>query len=169
MTSESRVLLGEIVGAVGIRGQVSIRSYCESPESISNYGLLSTECGSSISLECVRTTSKRHLVANVSGVSSRQQAEGLRGALLFAEKENLPDLDEDEYYIADLQGLQALDERGSPIGRIVGAHNFGAGDVIDIALADSGESILVPFNRDIFVSVEIAGGRVVVDLPDGIL
>jgi len=89
--------------------------------------------------------------------------------LLFAEKENLPDLDEDEYYIADLQGLQALDERGSPIGRIVGAHNFGAGDVIDIALADSGESILVPFNRDIFVSVEIAGGRVVVDLPDGIL
>ncbi|MDE0304750.1 MAG: ribosome maturation factor RimM [Albidovulum sp.] len=167
MKNDSRILLGEIIGAFGIKGEVRIKSYCELPEAIANYGLLTTCDRKTVLLENVRSTSKDQLVACIEGVSSRQQAEGFIGAELYADRSSFPAPNEGEYYMADLQGLQAFDRKGNLIGEIVAAHNFGAGDMIDIALANANKSIFIPFDRESVVAVEIENGRVVLDPPDG--
>ena len=169
LRSEARILLGEVVGAVGIRGQVRIKSYCEPLEALGSYGHLTTDQGMKILLDHVRPTSKGHLIARIIGISSRQQAESLRGARLYADRSNLPVPGENEYYVADLQGLQAFDKYGNPIGRVIGANNFGAGDIVDIALQNSDKSVFVAFDRESVVSIEIENGRIVLDLPDGAL
>ena len=120
-------------------------------------------------LEKVRSTSKNRLIASIKGVASRRQAECLQGARLYVNRSNLPAPGVGEYYIADLQGLRAFDKNGSLIGRVIAANNFGAGDIIDIALPNSERSIYVPFDRKSVVSVEIEKGRIILDLPEGTL
>ena len=167
MKNDSRILLGEIVGAFGIRGQVRLKSYCELPEAIANYGLLTTGDGKKVLLENIRSTSNDQLVACVEGISNRRQAEGFRGVRLYADRSKFPMPNEGEYYMADLLGLRAVDKDGNHMGRIIAVHNFGAGDIVDIELPKSSASVFVPFDRKSVVAVEVEKGTVVMDPPDG--
>jgi 16S rRNA processing protein RimM len=108
---------------------------------------------------------KDHLVASLQGVATRDDAEKLNGVELYIARDKLPATDDDEYYHADLIGLVATTPANEPIGRVTAIHNFGAGDVIEIAPAQ-GPSLLLPFTNKVVPTVDIAGGRVVIVLPD---
>jgi 16S rRNA processing protein RimM len=111
---------------------------------------------------------KGHLVATLKGVTTRDEAERLNGLELYVTREKLPATDEGEYYHADLIGLAAVTEAGEPVGRVIAIHNFGAGDIIEIAPAQ-GVTMLLPFTNAVVPTVDVAGGRVVIAPPGEIV
>jgi 16S rRNA processing protein RimM len=101
----------------------------------------------------------------VAGVVDRDAAEALRGTLLYVPRGRLPEAGEEEWYHADLIGLQATDQDGAALGRVTAVHDFGAGDLLEID-PGAGETVLVPFTRDAVPEVDVASGRIVVRAPD---
>lgn len=161
----SRVLLGRIAGAHGIRGEVLIKTFTAAPENIGAYGPLSDAGGArSFKIENVRPTPKG-VVARVDGIADRNAAEALRGTELYIDRARLPAAEDGEFYHADLVGLAAVDPKGEPVGTIVAVQNYGAGDLLEIRLAGSGKTELVPFTDETVPEVDIATRRVVVVRP----
>ena len=164
-TKPDRILLGRIAGAHGIRGEVLIKTFTEAPENVGAYGPLSDESGTRIfKLKSVRATPKG-VVARLQGVDDRNGAEALKGIALYIERDRLPAAAEGEFYHADLIGLAAVDGDGKPIGEIVAVQNYGAGDLLEIRLAGSSKTELVPFTDAAAPEVDIAARRVVVVMP----
>ncbi|HML11118.1 MAG TPA: ribosome maturation factor RimM [Stellaceae bacterium] len=159
-----------IVGAPhGVRGAVRIKSFTATPEAIARYGALEDESGERcFTLRIVGAAKGEGMViAHLSGVADRDSAEALRGLRLYAPRAALPATEEDEFYHADLVGLAAVLRDGTELGEIIAVHDFGAGDMIEIAPA-KGQPVLVPFTRAAVPVVDVAGGRVVIDPPDGL-
>lgn len=161
----SRILLGRITGAHGIRGEVMIHAYTAAPEDIGAYGPLSDASGARLfEIKIVRVTAKG-VVARLAGVGDRNAAEALKGVELYVERDRLPAAGEGEFYHADLIGLAAVDPEGKPVGQIVAVPHYGAGDLLEIRLAGSGRTELIPFTDAFVPEVDIANSRVVVVLP----
>jgi 16S rRNA processing protein RimM len=161
----ARVLLGRIAGAHGIRGEVVIHAYTAAPEDIGAYGPVSNASGArSFQIESVRTTAKG-VVARLKGVGDRTAAEALKGVELYVDRDRLPAASEGEFYHADLIGLAAMDPEGKAVGEIVAVQNYGAGDLLEIRLAGSGKTELVPFTDAYVPDVDVKARRVVVVLP----
>lgn len=159
-----RILVGEITGAHGIRGDVLVRSYTETPDAIASYGPLTDASGKkSYSLRVVRVTSKG-IVARVAGIDDRNGAEPLRGTKLYIERSKLPATSEAEFYHADLIGLGAVAADGSALGKIVSVQNFGAGDLLELKPLE-GETEFIPFESRWVPSVDIAAGLLVINRP----
>lgn len=167
-TSVSRpnfVLLGRIVAAHGLKGEVVIHSFTEVPEDIAAYGpLLMGEGKASLELVSVRS-SEKGVIACVAGVADRTAAEALKGTELWVERDRLPPPDEGEFYHADLIGLAAVSPDGQQIGSIIAVQNYGAGDLIEIRLDGTQRTELVPFSDTYVPAVDLAEGRVVVRIP----
>ena len=160
-----RVLLGRIVAAHGIRGDVVIDSYTAQPSDIAAYGPLSSaDGGKQLDIKVVRVTPKG-VVARVGGVVDRNAAEALRGTELYAPRARLPEAEAGEYYYADLAGLRADDEAGNRIGSVVGVQNYGAGDLLEVRLDGQSVTELIAFTDAYVPVVDIAAGRVVVVIP----
>lgn len=163
-----RILLGRIAGAHGIRGDVLIRSFAGDPQDIAAYGPLTDADGKrSFTIKAARVTNKG-VVARIAGVADRNGAEALVGVELYVDRDRLPEPEPDTFYHSDLVGLAAVAPDGSPIGRIAAVVNYGAGDILEIAVGDSGATELVPFSPAYVPDVDIAGGRVTVVLPESI-
>lgn len=163
------ILMGVIVGAHGIKGEVKIKTFSDDPEAIAAYGALRGKAG------VERFKIKRHrvakgvVVAKLIGVNDRNGAEALRGTELFLPRASLPDLsDAEEFYHADLVGLRAEQPDGALLGTVVALQNFGAGDMVEIALKDGGDTVFVPFTHDAVPDVNIEEGRIVVVRPEEI-
>jgi 16S rRNA processing protein RimM len=160
-----------IVGAPhGVRGLVRVKSFTDVPAAIAGYGALEDESGArKFTLRVVGAAKGDGMViAQLSGVADRDRAEALRGLRLYAPRAALPATAEDEFYHADLVGLSAVFEDGAPLGTVVAVHDFGAGDVLEIA-RDAGQPLLVPFTRAAVPMVDVIGGKIVVDLPEGLI
>ncbi len=163
--SADMVTLGEIVRPHGVRGEVKLRSFTEDPCAIAAYGALVTERGERLTLKNVRAAHD-HVIARIEGVADRDAAERLKGRKLQAALEALPPVeDEDEVYAADLVGLPVVDEAGAAIGEVVAVQDFGAGDLLELAVPGRRSTVLLPFSDD--VVVEIAGDRLIVDASEG--
>jgi 16S rRNA processing protein RimM len=161
----ARILLGRISGAHGIRGEVVIHAYTVTPESIGAYGPVFDKAGTrSFEIASARATPKG-VVARLKGVGDRTAAEALKGVELYVNRDRLPAAAEGEFYHADLIGLAAVAPEGMQIGEIVAVQNFGAGDLLEIRLAGSGKTELVPFTEATVPEVDIAAGRAVVAMP----
>ena len=159
--SSRRILVGVFGAAHGVRGELRLKSYTEQPAAIAQYGVLSSEDGrQSFTLETARILKDDLLVVRVKGVQDRSEAERLTNARLYVERARLPVAEPDEFYHADLVGLRAEDHSGQFVGKIVALHNFGAGDLLEVAPSE-GETILVPFTKAFVPVVDIQGGRVV--------
>ena len=129
-----------------------------------HYGPLSTKDGAR-QFEVARArVAKDHLVAALKGVATREDAERVNGIELYIAREKLPATEADEYYHADLIGLNAINAQGETIGKVLAIHNFGAGDIIEIAPAQ-GSSLLLPFTNAVVPTVDIKAGHVVVVRP----
>jgi 16S rRNA processing protein RimM len=114
-----------------------------------------------------RPRSGGHLVATLKGIATREDAERLNGVELYVAREKLPATDENEYYHADLIGLAAVNAANEPLGRVIAIHNFGAGDIIEIA-PPQGSTMLLPFTNAVVPTIDLKGGRVVIELPNEI-
>ncbi len=163
------VVLGRIVAAHGIRGEVVLHSFAAEPGAIAAYGPLDV-VGSNrrIVIKALRPA-KSGFIARLEGVDDRNAAEALKGAELAVTRERLPQTGEDEYYHADLVGLAVRLKGGETIGQVSSIENFGAGDLMSVRLDASGTEVLLPFNRESVPVVDIAGGFLVVDPPEGLL
>jgi 16S rRNA processing protein RimM len=131
---------------------------------VTRYGPLATRDGTRAFEVAHAREGKGHLVATLKGVTTRNEAERLNGIELYVAREKLPATDDDEYYHADLIGLAAVTTAEEPLGKVIAIHNFGAGDIIEIA-PPKGATMLLPFTNAVVPTVDIAGGRVVIELP----
>ena len=161
----ARILLGRIAGAHGIGGEVLIHCYATLPESLTAYGPLSdADGGRTFTITRLRPTA-RGVLARLAGIGDRSAAEGLKGVALYVPRERLPAPAEGEFYHADLIGLLAIDTEGRPFGEITAVYNFGAGDLLEIRLAGSSQSELVPFTDATVPSLDLVVGRAVIVMP----
>jgi 16S rRNA processing protein RimM len=166
---QDRVLVGEIGAAQGLKGEVRLRSYTQSPADIASYGPLEDETGAKrIEIERVRVTPKA-VIAHIKGVTTREGAEALTRTKLYLPRDRIPAREareQDEWYVADLVGLKAVDVQGEVIGTVVAMHNFGASDIVEVALADGGENLLVAFTETTVPEVDIENSRLVLVPPE---
>jgi 16S rRNA processing protein RimM len=161
------ICVARIGAAHGVRGAVKLWTFTEDPFAVKRYGPLSSKDGRrQFEIAQVREA-KDHLVATFKGVATRDEAERLNGIELYVARDKLPATDEDEYYHTDLIGLAAVTTDGDALGRVLAIHNFGAGDIIEIAPL-KGATMLLPFSNAVVPEVDIAGGRVVIALPQEI-
>jgi len=164
MTAPAGWLCVGVVGKPkGVRGAVRITTYTERPEDIAAYGPLHDGPGGRALEIVVREVVRGGVVAEIAGVADRNAAEALRGSRLYVPRSALPEPEAEEYYHADLIGLAAVDAGGRRLGRVVAIHDFGAGDLVEIA--DGGAEILVPLSRECVPEIDLAGGRMVVVPP----
>ena len=164
MTVAAPICVARIGAAHGVRGAVKLWTFTEDPLAVQRYGPLLTKDGARQFEVTHAREAKGHLVATLKGVATREDAQRLNGLELYVAREKLPATDTDEYYHADLIGLQAVNAANEPIGRVIAIHNFGAGDIIEIA-PPSGTTMLLPFTNAVVPTVDLAGGRVVIELP----
>ncbi len=160
------VLLGRILGAHGIRGEVKINSFTDPPDNIAAYGALSDGRGGRFVIEGLRPLKNMAVAARLAGIFDRNAAEALKGTDLYVARASLPAPDEDEWYYADLIGLTAVSPANDPIGEVVAVQNFGAGDLLEIRCPGEQETRLLPFTKDAVPVVDVKGGHVVVVLPE---
>jgi 16S rRNA processing protein RimM len=158
------ICVARIGAAHGVRGAVKLWTFTEDPLAVKRYGPLATRDGARSFEVTHAREAKGHLVATLKGVATREDAERLNGLELYIAREKLPATDTDEYYHADLIGLAAVNAANEPIGRVTAIHNFGAGDIIEIA-PPHGATMLLPFTNAVVPTVDLAGGRVVIELP----
>lgn len=165
--SDTLVCMGVISGVHGIKGEVLIKSFTEVLEDIGSYGPLFNEAGDKeFVLKDIRVA-KKGVVAKVKGVRYRDEAEALKGTELFVPRDVLPeDDDEDSFYHIDLIGLPVFHIDGSEFGKILAVPNFGAGDLLEVKLSETGKTVFVPFNKECVPEIDISGRRVVVDPPE---
>src|SRR5262249_38318081 len=161
----ARVCVAEIGAAHGIAGEVRLRAFTEDPLAVTQFGPLQAEDGREVAIATVRA-GKDCLIARIKGVADRTAAEGWRNVKLYVAREKLPAIDEAEtYYHADLIGLAAVGPDGAAFGHVVAVQNFGAGDLLEIAPAAGGPTVLVPFTDAVVPVIDVRGGRVVVNFP----
>ncbi|HUF55592.1 MAG TPA: ribosome maturation factor RimM [Thermohalobaculum sp.] len=163
--TEGMVCVGAIAGAFGVRGEARLKSFCAEPAAIAGYAPLATEDGRRRFDVTALRPIKGGFAARLSGVATREEAEALKGTRLYAPRARLPSLPVDEFYHADLVGLEAVDTGGAPLGRVRAVFDHGAGDFLEVT-APGGAAMLVPFTRAAVPAVDLAAGRVVVDPPE---
>ena len=162
-----RICVGVVTGAHGVQGAVRIKSFTFQPEDIARYGPLEDENGERRFAIRIVGAAKGTLIARLPEVADRNEAEMLRGLRLYLARSALPPPGEEEYYHADLIGLTAVFTDGSPAGRVRAVHDFGAGDMLEIARPE-GPPIMVPFTRAIVPDIDFAARRLVLDPPVGL-
>ncbi|MEM8632609.1 MAG: ribosome maturation factor RimM [Pseudomonadota bacterium] len=163
-----RVCLGAIAGSFGVKGEVRVKSFCADPAAIGDYGALETEDGDRRFEIKISRPVKGGFAARLSGVGSKEAADALKGTRLYADRASLPEPEDDEYYHADLIGLAALDTGGAPLGKVKAVLNHGASDLLELHVPGARTTVMVPFTREVVPTVDISGGRLIVDPPDGL-
>jgi len=165
----ARICVAQIGAAHGIRGEVKLRSFTADPAAVADYGVLESEDGTlHFEIEALRQA-KGHMVAQLSGVRDRAAAARLSNVRLYVPRERLPPAAPEEFYHADLIGLRAEDRDGTEIGTIVGIHDFGAGDLLELRPRGRTGTVLMPFTTTSVPMVDIAGGRMVIEPPQDLL
>lgn len=164
--SENRILMGVVGRPHGVRGLVRVHSYTAEPADLPGYGPFDDGAGRRFTLRW-RGEGIAEIAEILAGgpvvVADRNGAERLVNLRLYAERERLPAAAEEEYYLADLVGLEAVDDAGKPLGRVSAVHDYGAGASLEI------DALMLPFNRACVPAIDIAAGRVTVSLPAEIL
>jgi 16S rRNA processing protein RimM len=158
------ICIARIGAAHGVRGAVKLWTFTEDSLAVLHYGTLATKDGARQFVVTNAREANGHLVATLKGIATREEAERLNGIELYIAREKLPATGEGEYYHADLIGLAAVNAADEPLGRVTAIHNFGAGDIIEIA-PPHGAPMLLPFTNAVVPTVDLATGRVVIELP----
>ncbi|ASP20157.1 16S rRNA processing protein RimM [Antarctobacter heliothermus] len=162
------ICVGAIAGAFGVHGEVRLKSFTADPYAISDYDPLTTEDGSRTFEVQILREIKNGFAAEVSGVTTKEQADALRGVRLFAPRDRLPNLPDDEYYHADLIGLSVFDTGGAPLGKVHAVHNHGATDLLELQVPGVSRTVLLPFTMAAVPTVDLTAGRIVADPPEGL-
>lgn len=165
--SDDKICVGAISGSFGVRGEVRLKSFTADPAGLGDYGPLSTSDGRSVTVTITRPV-KNGFAARLSGIRTKEEADALKGVQLFAPRDALPDLPDDEFYHTDLIGLQVLDTGGKVLGVVRAVHDHGAGDMLEIFGPGLKTTALLPFTREAVPTVDLKAGRIIADPPEGV-
>ncbi|MDF1856724.1 ribosome maturation factor RimM [Pseudooceanicola sp.] len=163
------VCVGAIAGSFGVRGEVRLKSFCAEPEAVADYGPLTSEDGTKSFTITLTRVIKNGFAAQISGIATKEQADALKGMRLFVPRDRLPALPDDEYYHADLIGLTVRDTGGTELGQVKAVMNHGADDLLEVQMPGSSQTFFLPFTLACVPTVDLAGGRIVADPPEGLL
>lgn len=160
---ENPVLMATIGSAQGLRGEVRARTYTGDPTALGDYGKLHSLDGRIFEVLEIREA-KNVAVVRFMGINDRNAAEALNGLELYIERDNLPDdeLEEDEFYYADLEGLEAVDGAGNSYGSVSGVYDFGAGDLLELK-GPGKRPVLIPFSEAAVLDIDLDGGKILID------
>src|SRR5262245_39335458 len=160
---ENPVLMATIGGAQGLRGEVRAKAYTADPTALGDYGNLHSLDGRTFEILDIREM-KNVVVVRFRGINDRNAAEALNGLELYIERDNLPDeeLEEDEFFYADLEGLEAVDEKGTAYGVVSGIYDFGAGDLLELK-GPGKRPVLIPFSESAVLEIDLENGRILID------
>ena len=165
--SQNQIIVGAIAGAFGVRGEVRLKSFCADPADIASYGPLTASGGQVFARITLTGQTAGALVGRIDTITTPEQANALKGQTLAADRARLPALADDEFYHADLIGLDMFDPGGTPIGRVSAVLNHGAGDLLEVQRPGA-TPVLIPFTRAIVPTVDLALRRIVADPPEGL-
>ena len=158
-----RICVGAIAGAFGVRGEVRLKSFCSDPADIATYSPLTSEDGTRRFEVSLTREVTGALGARIKGIATKEDADALRGVTLWAPRSALPALPDDEFYHADLIGLEVVDTGGKSLGRVRALYDHGAGDIIEVV--GGTQVLMLPFTRAVVPTVDLAARRIVVDPP----
>jgi len=162
------ICVGAIAGSFGVRGEVRLKSFCAIPEEIGDYSPLSNEDGSqSYSLTITRPI-KNGFAALLGGIETKEDADAIKGLRLFARRDQLPKLPDDEFYHTDLIGLEVYDTGGTLLGTVKSVQNHGASDLLEIHGPGMKDAVLLPFTLAAVPTVDLDQRRIIADPPDGL-
>lgn len=165
--NSTRICVGAIAGSFGVKGEVRLKSFCADPAAIADYAPLFTDANPQGYSATILRPVKNGFAARLSGVKTKEQADALRGQQLYADRNKLPMLPDDEYYHSDLIGLSVLDTGGNALGTVKDLQNHGAGDLLEVMQFNSSNTVLVPFSLKTVPTVDLKTGRIIIDPPEG--
>ncbi|MBY6068542.1 ribosome maturation factor RimM [Leisingera aquaemixtae] len=162
------ICVGAISGSFGVRGEVRLKSFCAVPEEIEDYSPLSNEDGSKTYSLTITRPIKNGFAALLGGIETKEEADAIKGLRLFARRDQLPQLPDDEFYHADLIGLEVYDTGGTLLGTVKSVQNHGASDLLEIHGPGLKATVLLPFTLEAVPTVDLTQGRIVADPPEGL-
>lgn len=158
MAEDKLVLVGQVAGGFGVKGEVRVTAYTADPMTLLDYrDLLRADGSPGLTLLSGRPD-RNGVVGRAKEIATKEQADALRGLKLFVPRGRLPEPEEDEFYLTDLIGLEARDPEDAVLGRVKSVQNFGASDMLEIAPAAGGPTWYLPFTRDAVPDLYIADG-----------
>ena len=163
-----RIVVGSLGGAFGVHGEVRLKSFCADPAAIADYTPLFTEDGRQFAQLVLTGQQKNGFTARLDGVVTKEDADVLRNTKLYADRSQMPNLPDDEYYYSDLIGLDVLDTGGKTLGTVKNVMDHGAGDLLEIIVPGAPDTVLFPFTHAAVPTVDLASGRLIVDPPEGL-
>lgn len=167
MTDNKTILIGEITTVHGIKGYVKVRPYVEDETLLTHASVVDGK-GKTFALT-LKNAIKGVWIAEVKGITDRNEAEKLRGTKLYLDRDLLPETDDGEYYIEDLKDMRVINESGKDIGTVLSVENFGASDLLDIKPSIGGESFYLPFTDDTVLSIDEESRVITITIPEGLL
>ena len=166
--AEKLIVVGQIAGAFGVRGEVRVRSFTDDPEAIFDYGPLLDAAGKVV-LTPVRHRSLNDLFSVTAQETHQREAwEAMRGTLLHAPRAALPEAEEGEVYVADLIGARVVHVDGRELGVVKTVQNFGAGELLEIT-PPTGASYLLPFTEETFPAIDMEAAVLTASPDDALL
>lgn len=166
MTTDSKlILVAQVAGGFGVKGEVRVTAYTAEPKTLLSYGVLLRADGSPGLTLVSGRAEKSAVVGRAKEIATKEEADALRGLKLYIPRDRLPEPDEDEFYLTDLVGLQARDPAGAVLGTVRSVQNFGADDMLEIAPAAGGPTWYLPFTREAVPDLHIAEGWVLAVRP----
>ncbi len=160
------ILVGRFGAPHGVRGEIRLQSFTDEPRAIAGYGPLLDASGERrFVVEALRPVKDDLFIAKLFGIETRSDAEALTNLELFVPRASLPDLEFEEFYLADLIGLEAVTLDGAPFGRIIAVPDYGGGPLLEIAPAEGGDTLLLPFTKEVVPVVDLVAARIVVVPP----
>ena len=161
------IKVARVKGAFGVKGEVRVISFTETPEDALGFGPLLGEGGAVVLTPKKHRAVKGGFAVTCPEVSTPEQADALRGTELFTAAENLPEPDKDEFYYSDLIGMQVKTVDGKNAGKVIAVHDFGAGDLLEIKPKEGG-SFYHPFTKEATPKVDMKARRVIVKIVEAL-
>ncbi|CUH43296.1 ribosome maturation factor RimM [Ruegeria atlantica] len=163
------ICVGSVAGSYGVRGEVRLKSFCAIPEDIETYSPLTDEDGKERYPLVLTRPIKNGFAAHLGGIETKEQADAINGLRLFARRDQLPSLPDDEFYHTDLIELEVYDTGGTLLGRVKSVQNHGAADLLELHGPGLKGTVLLPFTLEVVPTVDLDKGRIIADPPEGLI
>ena len=156
------VVVGVILGAHGVRGDVRVKSFTAEPDALFEYAPFLSETGQVLIDPLRARPTKDHYIVSPANPLQKEEWDSLKGTKIYVRRDVLPETEDDEYYIEDLVGLDVYGGGDAPIGRVKAVLNHGASDLIEVQPTPRGKPVLVPFTLEDVPVVDLSSRRIVV-------
>lgn len=163
MNTPQYIFVAQVGAAHGVQGEFKLISHMDDPASVLEHDPLLNEKGEPVLSITAAREHKGALLVRAKEAPDRTAVEKLKGLKLYINRADLPEPDEDEYYITDLIGMSVVDTAGQPVGKVSNVENFGAGDLLDIKPLE-GANFYLLFIAENVPEVRLSDRIIVVDL-----